>query len=122
MWFGLFILGYILFLPLTLINWILVCFKYGIKNDYFKQTAIHLDVFGNMNLRTLFNHTLITKNSKLKFGDKQVTISATLGYNQFHKTLTKTGKVVCLILDTIDKHHCLKAAISWKLISKFIFY
>jgi hypothetical protein len=108
--FFLFLIAIILYLPLTFLNWLAVCFKYGLNNDYFKQTAIHIDVFGNMNLRTLLNYTLITKNSSFKFGDKQVTISATLGYNQYYKTLTKTGKIICFILDTIDKKHCYKAA------------
>jgi hypothetical protein len=114
--FILFIIAIILYLPLTLLNWLMVCFKYGLKNDYFKQTAIHLDVFGNMNLRTLLNSTLITKIAKLKFGEKQVTISATLGYNEYHNTLTKIGKVICWILDKIDKNHCYKAAIAWQLL------
>lgn len=114
--FFLFLIAIILFLPLTILNWLLVCFRYGLKNDYFKQTAIHLDVFGNMNLRTLLNSTLITKNTNLKFGEKQVTISATLGYNEYYNTLTKTGKVICWILDKIDKRHCYKAAIDWGLI------
>ena len=80
------------------------------KNDYFIQTAIHIDIFGNKNLRTLFNLTLITENSQYKFGETEVTISAVLGYNEKHETLTKTGHYVVSLLNKIEENHCYKAA------------
>jgi hypothetical protein len=113
--FLLFIIAIILYLPLTFLNWLMVCFKYGLKNDYFIQTAIHIDIFGNKNMRTLFNATLIKSNSPYKFGETDVTISAVLGYNQHYKYLTNTGSIVVWLLDKIEKKHCYKAALYYRL-------
>jgi len=103
----LFITSIILWFPLTLLNWVVVAYKYGISNEYFKQTAIDIDRFGNRNFRTLLNLTL--QINGYEFGNIGETISSALGKNQRDETLTKTGKIVCNILDTLDKNHCLKS-------------
>jgi len=43
-----------------------------------------------------------------KFGDVRETISSALGKNQRDKTLTLFGKLVCNILNFLDKNHCQK--------------
>lgn len=110
--FLVFLAAVILFLPLTTLNLLVVCIKYKFKwqvvKNYFFETAIDIDRFGNKNLRTLLNLTLITKQG-YKFGDPRETISSALGKNKLKNTLTKTGKVLCTILDFLDKNHCIKS-------------
>lgn len=104
----LFIIASLLWLPLTFLNWLVVAYKYGLSNNYFLQTAIDIDKFGNRNFRTLLNTTLIKKQS-YQFGNVEETISSVLGKNERDETLTKTGKIVCWILDSLDKEHCKKS-------------
>lgn len=106
----LFIIAYILFLPLTIINFFVVKNKKG----YFKSSAVNIDKFGNRELRTLLNKTLIYHNSAFKFGNINETISSVLGKNKKLDLLTKKGKVICSILDFFDKNHCEKS-IDWNI-------
>lgn len=107
MGFLLFIIATILWLPLTVLNWICVAYKYGLSNKYFYQTAIDIDRFGNRNFRTFLNLTM--QKNGYEFGDVRETISSALGKNQVRKTLTPFGKFICWILDTLDKNHCKKS-------------
>jgi hypothetical protein len=100
----LFAIAYILFLPLTLINYLFV----KNKKEYFKSSAISLDRFGNREFRTLFNKVLITENG-YQFGDIGETISSVLGKNERDNTLTKAGKFLVYILDKLDKNHAFKS-------------
>jgi len=104
MGFLLFIIAYILFLPLSIINYCVVKNKKG----YFKSSAISLDKFGNREFRTLLNKALKIK-SGYEFGNMNETISGVLGKNERDKTLSKTGKGLVYILNKIDKNHCLKS-------------
>jgi hypothetical protein len=104
MGFILFAIAYILYLPLTLINYLFVKNKKG----YFRSSAISLDRFGNREFRTLFNKVLITENG-YQFGDIGETISSVLGKNERDKTLTKAGVILVYILDKLDKGHALKS-------------
>jgi len=108
----LYIIAIILYIPLTVINAFLVLFKYGWKfktiNDFFYETAIDIDRFANRNFRTLWNETL-RKEGGYKFGDERETVSSALGKNKRDNTLTKTGKILCSILDFLDENHCLKS-------------
>lgn len=104
MGFLLFIVAYILFLPLSIINYCVVKNKKG----YFKSSAISLDKFGNREFRTLLNKTLIVEKG-YEFGNMNETISGVLGKNERDKTLTKTGKCLVFILNKLDKNHCLKS-------------
>ena len=72
---------------------------------YFRTTAVNLDKFGNREFRTLWNLTL-RKPTGYQFGNINETISSVLGKNQRDKTLSKVGKFLAFILDTIDKNHC----------------
>lgn len=101
MGFILFIIAYLLFLPLSLINFILVG-----KKGYFKDSAISLDKYANREFRTLWNKVL-KNDAGYKFGNINETISSALGKNERDKTLTKTGKILVFILNKIEKNHCL---------------
>jgi len=100
----LFIIAYVLYLPLTVVNWLFVKDKSG----YFKSSAINLDKFGNREFRTLFNKVLI-KDKGYRFGNIEETISSVLGKNQLTGTLTKCGLVLVWILDKIENDHALKS-------------
>lgn len=101
--FILFLIAYILFLPLTLINFLVVRNK-----GYFLSTAINIDIFANREFRATWNKFLKTEQG-YNFGKVGETISSALGKNQRDNTLTKTGKTLCSILDFFDKEHCKKS-------------
>jgi hypothetical protein len=103
----LFIIATLLWLPMTLINWIFVAAQHGLSNEYFKQTAIDIDRFGNHNFRCFLNTTM--QINGYEFGDVRETISSALGKNQRDKTLSWFGKVICFVLDKIDEDHCKKS-------------
>lgn len=96
----LFIIAYVLYFPLTLINFLLVR-----KKGYFRDSALTLDKLANREFRTLWNKTLINEKG-YHFGNIEETISAVLGHNIQRKTLTKTGKALVFIL---TKKHCIDA-------------
>ena len=100
----LFIIAYILFLPLTVWNYFLVENKAG----YFKSSAISLDKFANREFRTLWNKFLRTEFG-YHFGQNEETVSSALGKNEQLKTLTKTGKRLVWLLNKLDKNHCIKS-------------
>jgi hypothetical protein len=103
----LFIVATILWIPLTFINWIVVAFKYGLSNDYFLETATDIDRFGNRNFRAFLNWSM--QKNGYNFGNVNETISSALGKNERDKTLTKFGKIMCTILNFLDKNHCQKS-------------
>lgn len=112
MGFILFIIAILLYLPLTLVNFLAVIFtgwkRHGFfkyKSQYFKQTAIDIDRFGNRNFRTILNLSL-RKSHGYKFGDERETISSALGKNQRDKTLSPLGFFICSVLDRLDPGHC----------------
>lgn len=75
--------------------------------QYLKQIAIVLDVFGNVVGQYAFNDTL--QRSGYKFGSRKDTISHALGENEQAGTLTRLGKLIGTILNTLDKNHLKKA-------------
>lgn len=79
-----------------------------IDEDFF-NIALGNDQKGNIVYKHLFNGWLITKGSINHFGNEDETVSSVLGKNKLNNTLTKLGKIVCLILDTIDENHCIKS-------------
>ncbi|MDO4224800.1 MAG: hypothetical protein Q4C75_02790 [Bergeyella zoohelcum] len=103
----LFLLAWVLFLPLSVLNYIILLSRRKARG-YFLSSAVNLDRFGNYEFRTLFNATLRKKNG-YEFGNFEETISSVLGKNQRDKTLTTTGKILAFILDTIDRDHCKKS-------------
>lgn len=103
MGFILFIIAYILLLPMTIINYLVVWNK-----GYFLSTAINIDIFANREFRATWNKFLRTEQG-YNFGKVGETISSALGKNQRDNTLTKFGKIICSILDFLDKEHCKKS-------------
>ena len=101
----LYIIASILWIVLTPINWVIVTFKHGLSNEYFKETAVDIDKFGNRNFRTFLNATMRIKDG-YAFGNVNETISSALGKNQRDKTLSWFGITICFILDWFDKNHC----------------
>ncbi len=108
------IIAWILILPATLVNVILVASKAKHRgwfywlSGYFQRTARNIDVFGADELTTLWNTILVKKNGTQFKGDGR-TISFYLGANQLDNTLTWFGKSIAWICDTLDKHHCYHA-------------
>lgn len=100
----LFVIAYVLYLPLSIVNWLFVKNKSG----YFKSSAINLDKFGNREFRTLFNKVLINEKGH-RFGNIEETISSVLGKNQLTGTLTKCGLILVWVLDKIENDHALKS-------------
>jgi hypothetical protein len=103
MGFLLFLIAYVLYLPLTIINYCLVW-----KKGYFKDSAVTLDKLANREFRTLWNKVLIVEMG-YRFGNINETISSALGKNQRDNTLSITGKGLVFILDKIDRNHCVKS-------------
>jgi len=100
----LFIIAYVLFLPITIFNALNVK-----KKGYFKDTAINLDRFGNREFRFSLNKYLILEKSPDRFGSIEETISSVLGKNELSDNLTTLGKLLCWVLDKIEKNHCIKS-------------
>ena len=104
----LFLIAWLLILPLTILNLFSVYKKYGNVKGYFRSTALSIDIWANKEFRTLWNSRLIIE-SGYQFGREGETISSALGKNQRDNTLSKTGKLLVKILDFLDKNHCEKS-------------
>ena len=87
----LFLVAWLLFLPLSLLNFLVVAVKFK-DLGYFKSSAVSLDRFGNF----------------------EETISSVLGKNQRDNTLSRTGRALVWILDLIEKEHCKKSIKEFK--------
>lgn len=74
---------------------------YKTIDNYFLDSAKKIDCFGNVNLKPLFDASLIKKNG-YKFGKTNETISSVLGKNQLKNTLTIVGWLVVYLLWVID--------------------
>lgn len=99
----------ILYIPLTVINLIVVGVKYrGSINKYLFEEAFEIDVFANRSFRTLWNATLKVSGG-YSFGKPGETISSALGKNKRDGKLSIAGKVLDFILDIFDKNHSLKS-------------
>jgi hypothetical protein len=105
------IVAFLLFPILSVLNIVVVVWKnpkWKTFTDYFLQSAVDIDVFGNHNLRTLLN-TILRKRNGYNFGKNEETISSALGKNKRDKTLSIVGILICKILDTLDKNHSIKS-------------
>ncbi len=119
MGFLLWIVSNIIYYGLLPIVWVYDLFYYfynrkflkafkEIDNDFF-NVALGNDQKGNIVYKHLFNGWLITKDTVNYFGDEDETVSSVLGKNKLDQTLTRLGKAVCFILDSIDENHCIKS-------------
>ena len=112
MGFILFIIATVLWLPLTIINILVVIWTHtkrkGYLNavdGYFFDLALDIDIASNHLIRASWNKSLRTSGG-YAFGKKGETISSALGKNQRDGTLSWFGKALCEILDFLDKDHC----------------
>jgi hypothetical protein len=71
---------------------------------WFKKIAISIDRLGNTLGGYLFNDLLGDG-----FGNGKETISSRLGKCQKENCLTRFGRLIILILDSLDKNHCSKS-------------
>ncbi len=112
--FLLLLIAWILLLPATLVNVILVASRAKHRGwikflgGYFKRTARNLDIFGANEFMTLWNTILINKNG-VKFKGDGRTISYYLGANKINNSLSVFGKLIAKICDALDENHCIKA-------------
>lgn len=110
----LYFVAYILFLPLTFLNFIAVAIESkDHAKGYFRSTAVNIDKFGNREFRTLWN-AILRIQPGYEFGNINETISSALGKNERDKTLTTTGKILVWILNKLDKDHCKKSIVELK--------
>ncbi len=77
-----------------------------------KRTLAVVDIFCNVMFDGLFNRTLITKNSKHKFGWQREWVSSVIGKNLQAGTLTKTGMAINKFLNLIQKDHAIKQIVT----------
>ena len=77
---------------------------YSGRKDYLINVAVGIDQTGNAVCPRLFNAAL-RKDNGYPFGNCDETISRVLGMNKQLGTLTVTGKLLCMLLNKIDKNH-----------------
>lgn len=106
----LFAVAWVLIIPATAVNMLILVSKGITLKGYFLDTATSLDRWANREYRTGLNAIMIKENG-YPFGDIDETISSVLGKNQRDGTLKPSGKILCYILDTIEKDHCKKSII-----------
>ncbi len=75
---------------------------------WFFRTAREIDVFANVNGAEFFDAIFI-RDGGYKFGNPKETISSVIGKNQRDSTLSIAGMILRVMLDKIDKDHCLKS-------------
>jgi len=100
----LFLIAYLLFLPLSIATYCVLLSK-GNASGYFMSSAANIDRFANREFRSLWN-TILRKPYSYEFGDFRETLSSVLGKLQRDGQLTKTGVLLSSFLDLIDKGHC----------------
>ncbi len=100
--------------PLLLVGFVWSTVKFAIRakfaqwfdrlGEYFLHIAISIDQLGNVMCQDLFNYALIKDDSQ-PFGNPDETISSVLGKNLVKGNLTRAGKVLDTILNTVDPGH-----------------
>lgn len=93
--------GLLLFTP---VNLAIVLCTGGSLSGYFLSSATTIDKVAGWEFRALWNRTLIMK-AGIPFDDIRYTMSYHLGVNQELGTLSRTGRIVCRLLDKIDYKH-----------------
>lgn len=78
------------------------------RNNYLYDICIGLDQLGNIVCATLFNLFLIKKNTP-SFGNPDETISSVIGKNKLNNNLTILGKLLDLLLESLDKNHTINS-------------
>ena len=116
MGFILFFVSLILVVPTFIVSLVHILFSRGRTKGYWKtisgyheQLAIDIDRFGGSAFKSLWNAWMITPNG-YKFGKIEETMSSVFGKNKAMDTLTKSGKFIAWVLNTLDKNHVEDAA------------
>lgn len=102
----LFLVAVILFVSLFPVA--IVYIVLDVITELLGKMAIVIDFAGNIILAKILNDWFIMKGG-YQFGKIGETISSALGKNQRDNTLAYSGKILCSILDSIDKDHCFKS-------------
>ena len=104
--------------PISFVYVLLIKEKFTWKrfSGYYRNFAVAVDRFGNYQYKSLFNRFLRTQKG-YEFGDFRETISSALGKNQRDDTLSRSGKILTGILDSIDENHCQKSINNFEQIS-----
>ena len=108
----------LLFIVASILKWILspLLWLFGVitsiikkeHKKYFKDLAIAKDQYGNTVGKYAFNLLLITKEG-YSFGNIDETISSCIGKNKIKGTLSRFGRVLDYILNSLDKDHSIRA-------------
>jgi len=102
------IIAKILLFALTPIGILYSLFRNINVNAYFRNTAISIDILGNVVLQHILNDLLIKKDAYL-FGNKKQTISYVIALNFNLKKLTFVGTMIASMLEFFDKGHLQKS-------------
>jgi hypothetical protein len=80
--------------------------KFKTLGAFFIESAIALDMAGNVMMQHLLNDCLLVKKKDTYyFGNKKETISSVIGKNNLVGSLSATGRALNAFLNLIDKGH-----------------
>ena len=105
----LFLVAWILILPLTVWNLIVVYQKNGSVKGYFRSTAISIDIWAKTEFRALWKEYLFQDDWEYLINydwQKPETLSSMLGKCQRAGKEKPKGKLLIKILDFLDENHC----------------
>lgn len=105
----LFLVAWILIMPLTIWNLFSVKKKYGTTKGYFKSTAISIDIWAKTEFRALWKEYLFQDDWEYLINydwQKPETLSSMLGKCQRDGKEKPKGKLLIKILDFLDENHC----------------
>ncbi len=94
-----------LFVPLYIVNLVIVWVRRRDLAGFFRSTALSIDHYANYEFRTLFNAVLIKTDAPVKFGNFYQSISYVLAVNKGWAMLTETGRWVVWIVELADPGH-----------------
>jgi len=98
---------FVVLAPIGFVYGLVTRLKFWVSG-FFISMAIGIDQLWNVFAQYLFDDILIQKNG-YKFGVEDETISSVLGKNKRDWTLKPLWKMMCCLLDKIDKNHCIKS-------------
>ena len=108
----LFIIAWLLILPLTVWNLIVVYQKNSSVKGYFRGTAISIDIWAKTEFRALWKEYLFQDDWEYLIDydwEKPETLSSMLGKCQRAGKEKPKGKLLIKILDFLDENHCEKS-------------
>lgn len=96
------VLLYIISIPLLVFG-IVLSSRQKCLSDYFRRLAITLDILGNVLGGPVWNRIFLKEANVIVFGSRHDTMSFVFGMNR--NNLTRLGKFIVRILETIDPGH-----------------